>query len=126
MISRYGASLTMKMSWPYSVCLSRRMPARRSSVAAEYAAPDGLFGVLISTTATFGLSARSNASKSIWNAVVSGGTTVSVAPVPSTYGMYSGKNGANVSTSSPGLVTARNACASEPVAPDVGKMCCSV
>ena len=58
--------------------------------------------------------------------VVSGGTTVSVAPVPSTYGMYSGKNGANVSTSSPGLVTARNACASEPVAPDVGKMCCSV
>ena len=57
---------------------------------------------------------------------MSAGTTVSVAPVPPTYGWYSGKYGANVTISLPGSVTARNACASAAVAPAVGKMCAGV
>ena len=80
----------------------------------------------MSTAATRGFSARSNASKSIWKCAVSAGTTVSVAPVLATYGWYSGKYGANVMISLPGSVTARNACASAAVAPAVGKMCAGV
>ena len=76
----------------------------------------------MSTTATSGFSAASNAAKLIWKLSMSAGTTVSRAPAPSTYGWYSGKYGANVSTSSPGLVTARSAWASAPAAPVVGKM----
>ena len=90
-ISRYGSSLIRKISWPYSTCLAVRIAARRLSVSAEYTAPDGLFGVLISTTCTFGLSAASNASKLIWKFSVSAGTMVSLAPAPLTYGWYSGK-----------------------------------
>ena len=58
----------------------------------------------------------------IWNDVMSAGTTLSTAPVPSTYGTYSGKYGANVMTSSPGSVTHLMACARAPAAPDVMKM----
>ena len=53
--------------------------------------PEGLFGVLMSTAAVPGFSACSNASKLIWKFSVSAGTTVRCAPVPLTYGWYSGK-----------------------------------
>ena len=76
----------------------------------------------MSTAAVPGFSAFSNASKLIWKFSVSAGTTVRCAPVPFTYGWYSGKYGAKVITSSPGLVTTRSACANAPAAPVVGKM----
>ena len=76
----------------------------------------------MSTACTFGFSAASNALKLIWKLAVSAGMTVRCAPVPFTYGWYSGKYGAKVMISSPGLVTARMACDNAPAAPVVGKM----
>ena len=80
-------------------------------------------GVLISTAAVFSSSIASNASKSIWKSFVRGGTTFRFRPAPSTYGLYSGKNGAKVIISCPGTATQRMAWASAPAAPVAIKIC---